>query len=167
MWPDKAGEERGREGKQTEQEAGAQCSGIPSHTPTHHPPPTRGLLGKMFMDDSILECSQMRESFNWPEAPAGLVIKRWTQIYGSRTPPPTPCVFYVLGRPCGSWLTNQTKTQAVVERESSETKQSSEFSLWFLFWFFLPFFVHLKKQRMICGLAAADVVSRSRRTRTM
>lgn len=77
MWPDKAVEERGREGKQTEQEAGAQCGGIPPHR-------ARGLLGKMFMDDSILECSQMRESFNWLEAPS----QRWMQIYA----PPLLCV---------------------------------------------------------------------------
>lgn len=42
----------------------------------------------MFMDDSVLECSQM-ESFNWPVAPTGLVIRNglwWqrAQIYGSQ-----------------------------------------------------------------------------------
>lgn len=34
----------------------------------------KGILGKLFMDDSILECSQM-ECFNWPEALTGLTIR--------------------------------------------------------------------------------------------
>lgn len=159
VWPDKAGEERGREGKQTEQEAGAQCSGIPSHPPPLPSQPLRGFWVKRSWMTAFWNAHK------WERVLIGRRLRLvWSSKGGRRFMDSPPCVFYVLGRPCGRWLTNQTKTQVVVERESSGTKWSCEFSLSF---FFFAVFVQLKKQRMVCGLAAADVVSCSRRTRTM